>query len=303
MVEKKRVNSKKIPSVLGNKLSMPFSQMTLALSLENIGIGYEKANKITGEIFDEMIDDDIREITRKNLRLKVFEKLKKEEGKSAAVKYMKLRRILDNKEPLIVLVGGSTGSGKHTVSMELARRLDIMTVISTDIIREIMRSLFSNEILPMIHTSSYNAYKKLWMPLAEGKNQETIAFREQALRVNAGIRGLIKRSVQEKTSLIINGVHILPDILDSSDVQKARIIKVFLYVSKKDEHKKRFYIRGAHSEERTARKYLQNFSTIRRIQNYINKRAKARGFLRVNNKDSKEAALTIIDHIIRRLER
>jgi 2-phosphoglycerate kinase len=53
--------------------------------------------------------------------------------------------------PLVVLVGGATGTGKSTVATEVAHRLGITRVTSTDVVRQTMRAFFSNEFIPSIH--------------------------------------------------------------------------------------------------------------------------------------------------------
>ena len=45
--------------------------------------------------------------------------------------------------PIILLVGGATGTGKSTIATEAAHRLGITRVTSTDFIRQTMRAFFS----------------------------------------------------------------------------------------------------------------------------------------------------------------
>ena len=59
--------------------------------------------------------------------------------------------------PLLVLVGGATGTGKSTVATEVAHRLGITRVTSTDVVRQTMRAFFSAEFMPSIHYSSFEA--------------------------------------------------------------------------------------------------------------------------------------------------
>ena len=59
--------------------------------------------------------------------------------------------------PVILLVGGATGTGKSTVATEAAHRLGITRVTSTDFIRQTMRAFFSKEFMPSVHYSSFEA--------------------------------------------------------------------------------------------------------------------------------------------------
>ena len=57
--------------------------------------------------------------------------------------------------PLVVLIGGATGVGKSTIATELAARLGITRVSSTDFIRQILRSVVSEAIAPELSRSSF----------------------------------------------------------------------------------------------------------------------------------------------------
>ena len=59
--------------------------------------------------------------------------------------------------PIVVLIGGATGTGKSTVATEVAYRLGITRVTSTDFVRQTMRAFFSEEFMPSVHYSSFEA--------------------------------------------------------------------------------------------------------------------------------------------------
>ena len=58
------------------------------------------------------------------------------------------------------MIGGGTGSGKSSVATEVAYRLGITRVTSTDLIRHTMRAFFSEEFMPTIHYSSFEAGRR-----------------------------------------------------------------------------------------------------------------------------------------------
>jgi 2-phosphoglycerate kinase len=62
---------------------------------------------------------------------------------------------------MIVLLGGTSGTGKSTVSSLLASRFGISTVLSTDSIRHILRNFMSTEESPVLFASTYEAGSKL----------------------------------------------------------------------------------------------------------------------------------------------
>ena len=60
-------------------------------------------------------------------------------------RYQELREL---DRPIVILIGGATGTGKSTVATEIAYRLGITRVTSTDFIRQTMRAFFSLNSVP-----------------------------------------------------------------------------------------------------------------------------------------------------------
>jgi 2-phosphoglycerate kinase len=63
--------------------------------------------------------------------------------------------LLRGERSLVVLLGGTSGTGKSTLSSLLASRLGISTVLSTDSIRHIMRNFIDREENPILFASTY----------------------------------------------------------------------------------------------------------------------------------------------------
>lgn len=60
---------------------------------------------------------------------------------------------------MIILLGGTSGTGKSTLSALIAEQFNIKNVISTDHIRHIMRNFTSKEDSPVLFASTYDAWK------------------------------------------------------------------------------------------------------------------------------------------------
>ena len=74
------------------------------------------------------------------------------------VSYIQINFIIFNiesKRNILVLLAGTSGTGKSTLSSLLGSRLGISTVISTDTIRHVMRNFISKEDDPIIFASTY----------------------------------------------------------------------------------------------------------------------------------------------------
>ena len=78
-------------------------------------------------------------------------------GDRYAKNYLRWREVESLDVPLVILIGGATGVGKSTIATQLAARMGIVRVVATDAIREVMRSMFSPELMPTLHMSSFEA--------------------------------------------------------------------------------------------------------------------------------------------------
>ena len=117
--------------------------------------------------------------------------------------------------PIILLVGGATGTGKSTIATEAAHRLGITRVTSTDFIRQTMRAFFSPAFMPSVHYSSFEA----GLALTKAEEDEAgdaglLGFLDQTRNVLVGVKAAIDRSLPEGWSLVLEGIHIVPGMVD-----------------------------------------------------------------------------------------
>ena len=71
------------------------------------------------------------------------------------------RQVKDQRRPLVILLGGTSGCGKSTLGSLLASRLGITTVVSTDHVRDLLRSVVAPADDPVLWASSYHAGEAL----------------------------------------------------------------------------------------------------------------------------------------------
>src|SRR5262249_58919673 len=100
-------------------------------------------------------------VDRRDLRRLTYQILSRSAGQQAADRYLVWRRYQEPDKPVLILLGGTSGVGKTSLAVEVAHRLGIARVLSTDSIRQIMRIMLSPELVPALHASSYDAYKRL----------------------------------------------------------------------------------------------------------------------------------------------
>lgn len=191
---------------------------------------------------------------------------------------------------LIVLIGGTTGTGKSTVASEVAHRLGITRLTSTDFIRETMRAFFSYEEMPAIHHSSFEAGTAV-----EGGADPLIAgFVEQSRLVCVGVDAAIRRSLTEGWSMVLEGVHLVPGMVPAS-LDGASVVHVIVEISDEDAHRMHFHVRDtATGGVRAMDKYLERIDDIRRIQSFLIGCAPREGVEVVENANVEQAIESVI---------
>lgn len=185
--------------------------------------------------------------------------------------------------PLIVLVGGATGTGKSTVATEVARRLGITRVTSTDVVRQTMRAFFSRAFMPSIHYSSFELGRVMpALDPEEAGDPTVLGFLEQTRNVLVGVGAVLSRAIEERYSLALEGVHLVPGAIPQ--LEGAVVCHCILAIEDEDVHASHFWTRDSASEGlRPFTKYLQALPEIRRIQAYLIERAAKAGVPVVEN--------------------
>ena len=226
-----------------------------------------------------------------------------EEGGAVVRQLRRFRELRELELPIILLVGGATGTGKSTVATEAAYRLGITRVTSTDFVRQTMRAFFSREFMPSIHHSSFEA--GMGLPAEEQGTGDPVllGFLEQTRNVTVGVRASIERALEEGWSMVLEGVHLVPGMLPTR-YAGALVIHCVLHIAETAHHEAHFLIRDAASDERRpTSKYLDHFDEIRRIQRYIVERAKRTGVPVIENRDVAQATAEVMELVVSAAER
>jgi 2-phosphoglycerate kinase len=170
--------------------------------------------------------------------------------------------------------------------------------MSTDAIREVMRSLFSERIMPALHTSSFDAEHAVRGPIPRSADPVIVGFEEQVRAVAVGVEALIERAVVEATDVVIEGAHLVPGFVGGAWEDKAVIVPIVITVEDEDLHRSHFFLRGQESRLRNVDRYLTSFANIRKVQKYIRSLALGRGVPVIPSYSLDATLTTVIDHIV-----
>ena len=206
--------------------------------------------------------------------------------------------------PIVLLVGGATGTGKSTLATEAAHRLGITRVTSTDFIRQTMRAFFSREFMPSVHYSSFEAQLALTKADEDvSEDAALLGFLDQTRNVLVGVEAAVDRSLTEGWSMVLEGVHLVPGMI-TPDRSDALVVQCVVAITDEDLHRSHFWVRDAATAGlRPLEKYLDGLPEIRLIQDVLLERARRFDVPVIENVSLDEAIGQVLDLVLMGAER
>jgi 2-phosphoglycerate kinase len=279
--------------------SLPYSKGLMASRVMVTGLSPSRAYQVAEAVEERLVEANASPVSTEEVDRVTVDAIERIAGDRYAKNYQRWRDAQELESPIVVLIGGATGVGKSTIATQLATRLGIVRVVATDAIREVMRALFSNELMPALYASSFEAGKVLREPPT--REASIVGFREQTNAVAVGIHALIQRAAIEGTSIIIEGAHIVPGFVDLESWQdKILAVPAIVTIEEEAVHRDHFRARSADHGGRPATRYLEGFDDIRRIQRYIKSQALAHGVPVIPNYSFDRSLTQVIDLVLER---
>jgi 2-phosphoglycerate kinase len=289
--------------VLGKDGRWPFSQGRLQHSLLAAGIEPRLAFEVVVEIERELRYRGERRVSRDAIRSLAGGILQRRWGESSARRYHAWRFFQNEDDrPLILLLGGTSGVGKSSLALEVARRLSIARVLSTDSIRDVMRVMVSDDLVPTLHVSSFEAHSRLVSEVREGLDPVIEGFLEQSRTVSVGVRAVIDRAIKEGMNTALDGVSLVPGFFDVADWQDRAHVFFLLAADEDRDSLHGHLVARAHGRgTRASERYMQNFQEIFRIQEDLLERAELFGIPVVDVQDLESAAQQVVTYVVDQL--
>jgi 2-phosphoglycerate kinase len=254
---------------------LPYSRGILAQSLMGIGLEPERSHNFAKRVEDVLWRRGEQRVSRALIRAAVHELLLEEAGEEYARRYLVMRRVRASERPIVVVVGGTAGVGKSVIAAQIAYRLGIARVVSTDSVRQALRSLISPELSPVLHASSFTAWRAELMPhevthVKLKRNRVVRGFQTQVMQLGTAVDAIISRHLSEGTSLVIEGIHLVPGLTPRVRDPAAVVVPLVLAVRDEDDHREHFGRREGHTRaRRPSSGYLEHFDAIRMLQDYL----------------------------------
>lgn len=279
---------------------LPYSKGLMAQSLMATGLSPERAYGLAAAVERWLLQNGRDSVTLEELGPLAAQTLGSEAGQALMSRLMQWRELRRLQQPLIILVGGTTGVGKSTMATQLAHRLGIIRVASTDTVRQVMRAFFSPDLMPALHYSSFDCAEAVRFPVQAEVDLTRAGFIEQAKAVVVGLEALVERAIDETQSLILEGVHLVPGFLDRRKWRDARVIEVVISLSDPVRHRSHFTARDWQSGGvRPLERYIGHFEEIRRVQEYLLEQASKHGVRVIDNLSLDDAVREVMDEVLR----
>lgn len=282
-------------------LPMPYSRGVLARSLTTVGVVPEHAHYLAKRAETLLWRNSDGVIAREALRETVSCLLAEEVGEAHATRYRLMRYLRRPRLPLIVLVGGAPGVGKSLVAAELSYRLGIARIVSSDAIRQALRSLISKELSPTLHSSSYEAWHADLLPeerhgARPKRKRVTRGFQHQVRQLSSPLMAIIERNIAEATSVVIEGIHVVPGFLPTELLEDALVVSVMLTINDETRHRQHFEQRDTDThQKRSVSKYLNHFTEIRIIDDFVCQQANHHNVPVIDASDIERATQQLLD--------
>jgi 2-phosphoglycerate kinase len=290
------------PLPLGGEI--PFSKGLMARALVVTGLDAERAYLIAHRADRDLAERGATLLDLDRLAELAAETIGEDDAQTTVRRLKRLDALQRVEQPLLLLIGGATGTGKSTIATEAAHRLGITRVTSTDFIRQTMRAFFSKEFMPSVHYSSFDARLALTRAEEEESGDAAIlGFLDQTRNVLVGAHAALERAATEHWSMVLEGVHLVPGMV-AAELPDAFVVQCVVAIEDENLHRSHFWVREYATEGlRPLARYLDSLPQIRQIQDYLVERARRYDVPVIVNDSLDRALGDVLDLVLRRADK
>jgi 2-phosphoglycerate kinase len=278
---------------------LPYSKGLMAFEVMVSGLSTYRAYEVAETIENRLLDEGRLSITTDELSATALAVIDELSGARYATTFARWQHVRRLDVPLLILIGGAVGVGKSTIARRLAHRLEMGWIATDGTIREVMRAMLSAELMPALHESSFQTDQAVREP-TRPSDALVAGFREQTHAVSVGVDAMIRRSITEGTSTVIEGVHVVPGFFDLASYGESLVaVPLVLAIDDEERHLNHFAARES-AGVRPAERYARNFENIRKLQRYVKSQALSHGVPIIENHNFDQAISAVLDLVMER---
>ena len=197
-------------------------------------------------------------------------------------------RATATRTPRLLVIAGSSGTGKSSTARRILLERDFTRCVSTDAIREVLRTTDAERTRPALHRSSFSL---------GGTGDAVLDWLETCDELEQGVRATVERARREGIDLLLEGVHVVPmdRLLDAWRQDGGVAVGVVLRVDNEARHEAMLREREEASWRRADR-YIASLDRIRTIQDGFIDRAKVAGWP-IIDVDRQDEVKRILHHL------
>lgn len=274
---------------------LPFSKGLMATSILATGLETDRAYAIAAEIQQQLVQRRRPEIDADDLAALAAATIAARADEQVADRYRAWRRVKRTGRSVLLILGGAPGVGKSTIATRLAVRMGITRIVTTDTIREVLRTVIPSTVLPELHVSTYET-----APPLPG-NPPLGTFHRQARAVCAATAAVASRLASERRSAIVEGVHVLPGEISAQLRQHPAapiVVELLLTLDDEDLHHAHLAHRRHGEPARAGQRHLDRFGEIRQLQATLRELARAAGVREFDVASPQGLTQLIVDRVL-----
>lgn len=278
--------------------ALPFSRGIMATSLLPTGIPTEEAYRLASLVQQALHRDGAPDHGADELVETACQVLRAEPGGGPIVeRWLAWRAARRSGRPRVIVLTGAPGVGKSTLATRLAVRLEITRIVTTDAIREVLRSVVPGAVLPELHMSTFEL-------IEPGRPDPFVDFDRQCSAVSNAMAAVASRLVTENRSMIAEGVHLEPGVLSEllADHPSQPVVVERLVTAPPPAHRSNLDRRRADEPLRRGDRHIDGFDRIEMIQAHLRQRAAEHGVATIDIGAATAMTQDLVGEIVDRLE-
>ncbi len=275
---------------------LPFSRGIMATSLLATGLHTEEAYRLASIVQESLHDGRARHDSDELVEVACDVLRAQPEGEQIVRRWLAWRAVRRSGRPVVIVLGGAPGAGKSTLATRLAVRLEITRLVTTDAIREVLRTVVPAAVLPELHASTFEI-------VDTSKADPFVAFDRQCEAVSNALGAVASRLVTENRSVIAEGVHLRPGALTEalSDHPMRPVVVERVVIAPPSVHRSNLASRRNAEPLRDGDRHLQRFDHITAIQDHLVAQAKTAGIPTMNVAESTALTQDLVGEVVERL--